>query len=81
MTKGTYVSHTATNSLSPRDVGSLVVCMDSQSLEPIKGVIIKVLPESEWRIAFGLPVYKVLTSRGVILQYTEAAVRDIDKCR
>ena len=75
------MSHTVTNPLSPRDVGSLVVCMDSQSLEPITGIIVKIFPEPEWRIAFGKPVYKVLTSRGVIIQCTEAEVRDIGECR
>jgi len=61
--------------IKARKVGSLVKCMNAHDLKVSKGIIVEVLPASKW-IAFELPVYKIMTIRG-IQQYTEAAVRDI----
>jgi hypothetical protein len=66
-----------TGEIKIREAGSLVLHWVNKSLKLHPGVVIEVLPKSEWIFDYTIPVYKVLSSLGCVAQFTEAALRDI----
>lgn len=63
------------NDIKVRKPGSLVFHWVNKSLKLHPGTIIEILPEDKW-LMDTIPVYKVLSSKGYVEQFTEAALRD-----